>query len=98
MKSTQMQAKMTRPARALSNEDVHLTTGRIQPHRIAGLVRAKLKRTRTVLRYTITGTVIGLLMGWLFSLVSGNVFVILMVGSLVTVVGLILGFIHRNDP
>jgi hypothetical protein len=42
--------------------------------------------------------VIGVLMGWLLSLVSGNVFVILMIGSLVTVVGIVLGIVHRNDP
>jgi len=56
------------------------------------------RRLNTVLRFTITGMVIGLLMGWLMSLVSGNVFVILFIGSLVTVVGLILGINHRNDP
>lgn len=61
-------------------------------------MEGKLKRTRTVLRFTITGMVIGLLMGGLLSLVSGNVFVILMIGSIVTVVGIILGFVHRNDP
>jgi hypothetical protein len=59
---------------------------------------AKVKRMRTVLRFTITGMVIGLLMGWLFSLVSGGSFVILMIGSLVTVVGIVLGIVHRNDP
>jgi hypothetical protein len=57
-----------------------------------------VKRTRTILKFTITGTVIGLLMGWLLSLVSGNPFVILMTGSLVTVVGIVLGIVHRNDP
>jgi F0F1-type ATP synthase assembly protein I len=57
-----------------------------------------VKRTRTILKFTITGTVIGLLMGWLLSLVSGNPFVILMTGSLVTVVGIVLEIVHRNDP
>ena len=52
---------------------------------------------RTVLRFTITGMVIGLLMGCLLSLVSGGVFVIWMIGSLVTVVGIVLGIVHRND-
>jgi hypothetical protein len=66
--------------------------------RIAYKRRAKVKRLRTVLRFTITGMVIGLLMGWLLSLVSGNVFVVLMIGSLVTVVGIVLGIVHRNDP
>jgi len=67
------------------------------PHLASMNSSAKPKRLKTVLKFTITGTVIGLLMGGLFSLVSGNVFVILFVGSLVTVVGLILGIIHRND-
>ena len=58
----------------------------------------KMKRIRTVLRFTITGMVIGLLMGGLLSLVSGNPFVILMIGSIVTVVGIVLGIVHRNDP
>jgi hypothetical protein len=51
-----------------------------------------------VLRFTITGMVIGLLMGWLLSLVSGNVYVIVIIGALVTVVGIALGIVHRNDP
>jgi len=58
----------------------------------------KVKRTRTVLRFTITGMVIGVVMGWLLSLVSGDFSVILMIGSLVTVVGFVLGIVHRNDP
>jgi hypothetical protein len=56
------------------------------------------KNVRTLLRFTVTGIVIGLLIGWLLSLVSGNIFVVLLVGSVGTLVGLILGFIHRNDP
>ncbi|MGC2247450.1 MAG: hypothetical protein WA609_12680 [Terriglobales bacterium] len=50
-----------------------------------------------MLRFTITGMVIGLLMGWLLSLVSGNAFVIFFIGSIVTVVGIVLGIVHRND-
>jgi hypothetical protein len=57
-----------------------------------------MKRMRTVLRFTITGMVIGLLMGLLLSLGSGNVYVILMTGAVVTVVGIVLGIVHRNDP
>ena len=53
---------------------------------------------RAVLRFTITGIVLGVLIGWLLSLISGNVFVVMLVGSLGMLVGLILGFIHRNDP
>ncbi|MGA7558644.1 MAG: hypothetical protein WBW01_01240 [Terriglobales bacterium] len=50
-----------------------------------------MKRLRTVLRFAITGMVIGLLMGSLLSLVSGNPFVIWMIGSIVAVVGIVLG-------
>jgi hypothetical protein len=41
--------------------------------------------------------VAGLLMGWLLSLVSGNPFVIFIVGPIVTAVGPVLGIVHRND-
>jgi uncharacterized membrane protein YqaE (UPF0057 family) len=37
-------------------------------------------------------------MGGLSSLVSGNMFVVLFIGSLLTLVGFILGIVHRNDP
>lgn len=57
-----------------------------------------MKNVRTVLRFTITGIVLGLLIGWLLSLVSGNIFVVLGVGSLGMLVGIILGIVHRNDP
>ncbi len=56
------------------------------------------KNVRTVLRFTVTGIVLGLLIGWLLSLVSGNIFVVLLIGSVGMLVGIILGFIHRNDP
>jgi len=57
-----------------------------------------VKNVRTVLRFTVTGIVLGLLIGWLLSLVSGNIFVVLGVGSLGMLVGVILGIVHRNDP
>jgi hypothetical protein len=57
-----------------------------------------MKQARNVLKFTVTGTVAGLLMGWFLSLVSGNIFVVLFIGSLVTLVGFILGIVHRNDP
>jgi len=41
---------------------------------------------------------LGLLMGGLFSLVSGNLFVVLFGGSVGTLVGVIHGIVHRNDP
>lgn len=37
-------------------------------------------------------------MGWLLSLVSGNFFVVLFLGSIGLLVGVILGLIYRNDP
>ena len=60
--------------------------------------QVRTKQIRTILRFTITGIVIGLVMGWLISLVSGNAFVILFMGSIMTVIGIVLGIVHRNDP
>ena len=53
---------------------------------------------RTVLRFTVTGIVCGLVIGWLLSLVSGNYYVTLAVGLLGLLIGIILGIVHRNDP
>jgi|CZKY01.1.fsa_nt_gi hypothetical protein len=58
----------------------------------------EVKKVRTVLRFTVTGIVCGLVMGCLLSLGSGNYYVILAVTLLVTLVGVILGIVHRNDP
>ena len=58
----------------------------------------QVKKVRTVLRVTVTGIVVGLLIGWLASLPSGNPFVVLLGGSVGTLVGVVTGFIHRNDP
>jgi hypothetical protein len=44
------------------------------------------------------GIVMGAGLGWLLSLVSGNLFVVLMIGTLGLVVGGILGIVDRNDP
>ena len=57
-----------------------------------------MKNIRTVLRFTVTGTVSGFVMGWLLSLGSGNYYVTLAVGLLGLLVGVILGIVHRNDP
>ena len=56
------------------------------------------KNVRTVLRFTVTGIVCGLVMGCLLALGSGNYYVTLAVTLLVTLVGVILGIVHRNDP
>jgi hypothetical protein len=53
---------------------------------------------KNILKFTATGVVAGLLMGWLLSLVSGNMFVVFFVGTLGLLVGVILGIVHRNDP
>ena len=53
--------------------------------------------TKNILKFTATGVVLGLGIGWLLSLVSGNVFVVLMIGTLGLLVGGILGIVHRND-
>jgi hypothetical protein len=63
-----------------------------------GRSHAEVKNVRTVLRFTVTGIVLGLLIGWLLSLVSGNYYVTLAVGLLGLLVGVILGIVHRNDP
>jgi len=57
-----------------------------------------MKNVRTVLRFTAIGIFVGLIMGWVFSLVSGNFFVVLLFGSIGLLVGVILGLIYRNDP
>jgi len=48
--------------------------------------------------FTLVGLALGVVLGWLLSLVSGNYFVVIAVGILGTVIGIILGIIHRNDP
>ena len=49
------------------------------------------------LEFTLVGGLIGLIMGGLLSLGSGNIFVLIMVAVMVTAVGAVLGVIHRND-
>jgi hypothetical protein len=56
------------------------------------------QNVRTVLRFTITGIVCGFIMGVLVSFGSGNYYVTLAVGLLGTLIGVILGIVHRNDP
>ena len=53
---------------------------------------------KNILKFTATGLVAGMVMGWLLSLVSGNIFVVWGVGTLGLVVGGVLGIVHRNDP
>jgi hypothetical protein len=50
------------------------------------------------LKCSVTGVVEGAIVGWLLSLVSGNIFVVLMIGTLGLLTGVILGKVHRNDP
>ena len=49
-------------------------------------------------QFTLVGLVEGVILGWLLSLVSGNIFVTIGVGTLGTVTGIVLGIFHRNDP
>jgi hypothetical protein len=47
--------------------------------------------------YTLVGIIVGLVAGWALSLFSGNIFVVFLVGSMGTVVGVVLGIVHRNN-
>jgi hypothetical protein len=53
---------------------------------------------RKFLQFTLTGFVAGVLLGWLLSLLSGNWYVVIGIGGLGTVIGIVLGIVHRNDP
>lgn len=48
---------------------------------------------RKVLEFTLVGLALGIALGWLLSLVSGNYFVIIGVGALGIIVGIVLGVI-----
>ena len=65
---------------------------------LVGRNTLEVKNIRTVLKFTVIGIVLGLLIGWLLSLVSGNYYVTLAVGLLGLLIGVILGIVHRNDP
>jgi hypothetical protein len=53
--------------------------------------------TKNILKFTATGVVAGVVLGWLLSLGSGNYFVTLAVATLGLLVGVILGIVHQND-
>jgi len=53
--------------------------------------------TRNILKFTATGLVAGVVLGWLLSLPSGNYFVTLGVATLGLFIGVILGIVHRHD-
>ena len=53
--------------------------------------------TKNILKFTATGLVAGVALGWLLSLGSENYFVTLGVATLGLFVGVILGIVHRND-
>lgn len=65
---------------------------------LVGRNTLEVKNIRTVLKFTVIGIVLGLLIGWLLSLVSGNYYVTLAVGLLGMLIGVVLGIVHRNDP
>lgn len=52
---------------------------------------------RTFLKFVITGIAVGLITGWLLSLVSGNIRVVVGVGLMGLLVGIVLGVVHWND-
>ena len=54
--------------------------------------------TKNIFKFTATGLVAGVVLGWLLSLVSGNYFVTLGVATLGLFVGVVLGIVYRNDP
>ena len=57
------------------------------------------KSLRKVLRFRLVGILAGLLMGLLLSLVSGDYFAVtLLIGAIGLFVGLICGFVYRNNP
>jgi hypothetical protein len=53
---------------------------------------------KNIFKFTATGIVAGVVLGWLLSLVSGNIFVVFGVATLGLIVGVVLGIVHRNDP
>jgi hypothetical protein len=52
---------------------------------------------KNILKFIVTGVVVGVGIGWLLSLGSGNYFVTLGVATIGLFVGVILGIVHRND-
>lgn len=53
---------------------------------------------KNILKFIVPGVVLGVVIGWLLSLVSGNYFVTLGVATIGLLVGVVLGIVHRNDP
>jgi hypothetical protein len=47
--------------------------------------------------YTLVGMTAGLILGSVLSVVSGNTFVVLLIGTMGTVVGMVLGIVHRHE-
>ena len=53
---------------------------------------------KNIFKFTATGIVVGLALGFLFDLMSGGIFIPLFIGTLGLLVGGALGIVHRNDP
>jgi hypothetical protein len=49
-------------------------------------------------QFTLVGLALGVGLGYLLSLVSGNIFVVIGIGTLGAIIGIVLGIVHRNDP
>jgi thiamine transporter ThiT len=53
---------------------------------------------KNIFKFTATGIVVGLALGFVLHLMSGGIFIPLFIGTLGLLVGGVLGIIHRNDP
>jgi hypothetical protein len=56
-----------------------------------------MDQVKKLWQFTLVGLVEGVDLGWVLSLISGSYFVITMIAALGTIIGIVLGIIHRND-
>lgn len=59
-------------------------------------VEEAFKSMINILKYSVSGVVVGLLFGWALSSVSGNNFVLVSITALGTAIGIVLGLVNRN--
>jgi F0F1-type ATP synthase assembly protein I len=78
--------------------NIHLPPGALLFNLQSGMEQSTGRVIKNVLKFSVTGVVEGIVVGWLLSLVSGNIFVVLMIGTLGLLIGVILGIVRRNDP
>ena len=53
---------------------------------------------KNIFKFTATGIVVGLALGFLLDFMSGGIFIPLFIGALGLLVGGALGIVHRYDP